>query len=71
VVASHYAEPIERKIVSRTELRTAPADDGDILVELEPGEPFWMLDDSVGWTWGYAGAERRVGYVKSEAVAAL
>ena len=36
---------------------------------MEPGEPFALLDDSVGWAWGYAGKERRVGYVKSEALA--
>ena len=71
MVASHYAEPIERKIVAETALRTAPADDGDVVLELEPGEPFWMLDDSVGWAWGYAGEDRRVGYVKSEAVGVL
>jgi hypothetical protein len=35
---------------------------------LEPGEPFAMLDDSVGWAWGYAAAERRVGYVRSDAL---
>ena len=29
-----------------------------------------MLDDSVGWAWGYAGEERRVGYVRSEALSA-
>ena len=28
-----------------------------------------MLDDSLGWAWGYAGDERRVGYVPSEALA--
>lgn len=33
--------------------------------QLEAGEPFLMLDDSLGWAWGYAGAERRVGYVPS------
>ena len=27
-----------------------------------------MLDDSLGWAWGYAGEERRVGYVRSDAV---
>ena len=36
---------------------------------VQPGEPFWMLDDSIGWVWGYAGEERRVGYVRSEALA--
>ena len=27
-----------------------------------------MLDDSLGWAWGYAGEERHVGYVESEAL---
>ena len=27
-----------------------------------------MLDDSMGWAWGYAGESKRVGYVRSEAV---
>ena len=30
-----------------------------------------MLDDSVGWAWGYAGEDRRVGYVRSEALGSL
>ncbi len=29
---------------------------------------FEMLDDSLGWAWGYAGGERRVGYLPSGAV---
>jgi hypothetical protein len=29
-----------------------------------------MLDDSLGWAWGYAGKERRVGYVSSDALEA-
>jgi hypothetical protein len=29
-----------------------------------------MLDNSLGWAWGYAGADKRVGYVRGEAVAA-
>ena len=29
-----------------------------------------MLDNSLGWAWGYAGADKRVGYVLGEAVAA-
>jgi hypothetical protein len=27
-----------------------------------------MLDDSLGWAWGYAGADRRVGYLPSDAL---
>ena len=29
-----------------------------------------MLDDSLGWAWGYAGTKRRVGYIPSEALKA-
>jgi hypothetical protein len=36
--------------------------------ELAAGEPFALVDDRLGWAWGYAGAERRVGYVRSEAI---
>jgi len=36
--------------------------------ELEAGEAFALIDDSVGWSWGYAGVERRVGYVPSDAL---
>ena len=27
-----------------------------------------MLDNTLGWAWGYAGADRRVGYVRAEAL---
>jgi hypothetical protein len=68
VIASHYAEPVERTIAAAAELRSVPADDAEVIRTLEPGEPFAMLDDTLGWAWGYAGADRRVGYVKSDAV---
>jgi hypothetical protein len=29
-----------------------------------------MLDNSLGWAWGYAGDDKRVGYVRSDAVTA-
>jgi hypothetical protein len=51
-------------------LRAAPSDESEALAELEPGAPFSMLDNSLGWAWGYAGKERIVGYVQSEAIAA-
>ncbi len=69
VIASHYAEPVERVIASATALRARPADDGEMLEELSPGVRFLMLENSVGWAWGYAGTERRVGYVLSQSVA--
>jgi hypothetical protein len=36
--------------------------------ELQEGEPFLMLDESLGWAWGYAGEEQRVGYLPSAAL---
>ena len=68
VIASHYAEPLDRVIGSGTSLRTGPSDDSDVMLELKAGESFAMLDNSLGWAWGYAGPERRVGYVRSEAI---
>jgi hypothetical protein len=68
VIASHYAEPLERRIIADAMLRVGPSDDAEPIRELISGEPFAMLDNSVGWAWGYAGADRRVGYVRSEAV---
>ncbi len=68
MIASHYAEPLERRIISDTVLRAGPSDEAEAIRELTAGEPFAMLDNSVGWAWGYAGEERRVGYVRSDAV---
>jgi hypothetical protein len=68
VIASHYAEPVERAVKARATLRAGPSDDAETVQELAAGEPFSMLDDSVGWAWGYAGKDRRVGYVRSEAL---
>ena len=50
----------------RGTLRSGPSADSDTVRALEAGEPFLMLDDSLGWAWGYAGAERRVGYVPGD-----
>jgi hypothetical protein len=70
VIASHYAEPLDRKIIHAAELRAGPSTETEAIRELAAGEPFAMLDNSLGWAWGYAGEERRVGYVQSEAVGA-
>ena len=66
MIASHYAEPVDCRISVATALRNAPSDEAKIIRELAEGEPFAMLDDSLGWAWGYAGDERRVGYVRSD-----
>ena len=68
VIASHYAEPLERPLAGATILRRGPSDDSEPLLDLDRGDPFDLLDNSLGWAWGYAGADRRVGYVRSEAL---
>jgi hypothetical protein len=68
VIASHYAEPIERNVSVAAELRAEPSDEAAVLRKLQPGESFQLLDDTLGWAWGYAGDDRQVGYVKSEAL---
>ena len=70
VIASHYAEPVERRLLSSAALYLEPADAGSAIHRLRKGTLFRMLDDTLGWAWGYAGKERRVGYVRSEALAA-
>jgi hypothetical protein len=69
VIASHYAEPVGAVVVHAATLREAPSGDGAPIGELAPGEPFAMLDDRLGWAWGYAGNERRVGYALRDALA--
>ena len=71
MIASHYAQPVARLLARAAPLRAAPAADSDELEKLEEGTAFDMLDDSLGWAWGYAGADRRVGYVESTALTTL
>jgi hypothetical protein len=68
VIASHYADPVGRILLHATSLRDAPSNEAEQVAQVEPGAPFLMLDDSLGWAWGYAGAEGRVGYVESGAL---
>ena len=68
VIASHYAEPMKKIVVANAPLRIAAFDDAEELAELEPADPFSILDDTLGWAWGYAGRNRRVGYVRTEAL---
>jgi hypothetical protein len=68
VIASHYASPVEHSIESVTALRTAPEESAEAICQLAAGTPFALLDDSRGWAWGYAGDDRRVGYVRSSAL---
>jgi hypothetical protein len=68
VIASHYAEPLDCRIAAPTPLRAAASNEAPAIRDLAVGEPFAMLDDSLGWAWGYAGEDRRVGYVRSESL---
>jgi hypothetical protein len=69
VIASHYAEPLLRHVLTAAALRQAPGPDSNVIAELAPGDEFWLLDDTGGWAWGYGGAARRVGYLPTEALA--
>jgi len=68
VIASHYAEPLLRTVARSTPLHGEAADSSDVIGQLETGAAFEMLDNSLGWAWGYAGIDRRVGYVKADAL---
>ena len=69
VVASHYAEPLERVIATPTALRSAPSGEAEIIRDLAPGDQLAVVDESLGWAWGYAGTDGRVGYVRSDMLA--
>ena len=68
VIASHYAEPLLRHLVSKSPLRRSAGEEAEVIGELQAGDDMWFLDDTAGWAWGYAGKDRRVGYVKAEAL---
>ena len=68
MIASHYAEPIARTVRISARLRTGPTDGAEAVRDLRPGDSFRLLDNSLGWAWGYAGGDGRVGYVESEAL---
>ena len=68
VIASHYAEPLPRTLARAAQLRSEPATHSEVICNLTAGEPFEMLDNSLGWAWGYGGPDRLVGYVRSDAL---
>ena len=67
VIASHYAEPLVRHLISPSPLLPEPANDAVPIAELSSGDEIRMLDNSLGWAWGY-GPDGRVGYVPADAV---
>jgi len=68
VIASHYAEPLLRHLAEAAPLFADRGEDAEQLAELAKGETIEMLDCSLGWAWGYAGKDRRVGYVRASAL---
>ena len=70
MIASHYAEPVERRLRIKTILRAGPSAETESLFDLESSEAFLLLDDSLGWAWGYAGKDGIVGYLPSEILVA-
>jgi hypothetical protein len=68
VFASHYARPVTRTAAHEARLHAAASEDAETVRILEPGEAFALLEDSLGWAWGYAASDHRVGYVRSDAL---
>ena len=68
VIASHYAQPVERTVGIPAAMHAEPSVEAALVAKLAPGDAFLMLDDSMGWTWGYGGRDRRVGYIRTDAL---
>jgi hypothetical protein len=66
VIASHFAEPLVRRLSAAAPLLEAPEAGAEVLAELPAGAELAMLDNSRGWAWGYA--QGLVGYVRGELV---
>ena len=69
VIASHYAEPLVRRLVAAATMLMSPTTNSEAVSELRSGDEMRVLDISLGWAWGY-GPDGRVGYVPAAAVGA-
>ena len=67
VIASHYAEPLERVLLADAALIANPEQPEAPLARLEAGDEMRVLDISRGWAWGY-GPGGQVGYVPATAI---
>lgn len=67
VIASHYAEPLQRAMIAAAPLFAGPDDSKEPLIELMAGDLMRVLDISRGWAWGYAPGGQ-VGYVRAAAI---
>jgi hypothetical protein len=68
VIASHYAEPLVRRLIASAALFREPSAQTQPIAALNEGDELRVLDISLGWAWGYA-PDGRVGYVSAEAIA--
>jgi hypothetical protein len=57
-----------RRLNKSANFRRAPAEDADLIAQLQLGDFFELLDDTGGWSWGYGGLDRLVGYIRSDAL---
>ncbi|RYY26439.1 MAG: SH3 domain-containing protein [Sphingomonadales bacterium] len=70
VFAPHYAAPMPREIATAVSLRAKPAADSEILVELNAGDVFEVLELAGTNAWGVAPGTGLVGYIHASALAA-
>ena len=68
VIASHYAEPLLRHLAEDAPLLANRDAEATPILFLTAGDELHMLDCSLGWAWGYAGDDHRVGYVRASAL---
>jgi cell wall-associated NlpC family hydrolase len=62
--APHYAKPLLKRCVADSAMvRETPSDKAVATSQLVLGEPFYILDESGGWAWGYCGNDHYVGYL--------
>ena len=69
MIASHYAEPLLRRLSTGAALYVAPGQDSQKIAQLGAGDEIRVLDVRGGWAWGY-GPDGRVGYVAEAAITA-
>lgn len=69
VIASHYAEPLSRPVMTGGPLLSQTDDASVPVAILETGDEMRILDNSRGWAWGY-GPGGEVGYLRSDCLVA-
>jgi hypothetical protein len=50
-------------------LHFQPTESSETIAHLEAGDDFALIEITLGWAWGYAGPDGRVGYVEAQAIA--